>query len=908
MTRYVAATKLVDNSTDLDGDSLSISHVGLSSPPGLINWGTTNPKTFTVLTTGTLEVYQDGTVIYDDNNILTNHPTAGNSLSPIKLYFKVNDGALSSANISDDTITFTGAAADVTAPTFVSMTPSDGSVDASILSAPVLTFDEAIQQGTGVITAHNVTTNTTIETFDIVSDAGTGAGQVSVSGSTVTIRFASPLPNSTEVSFRWPAGIVEDLAGNNLAAKTDDSLSFTTIAAAPSTAYPDDTTQNKRGRPASMDFGTSFTYVVNGAGGDDYTTIAAAMAGASFGDSIGVKAGIYRESFTHKSGVTLQAYGTDRPIVSAQEPVTGWVQCTAADAAHLGSVLGVNGSPIWKKTGILKSSLPVTDFTGIMPMENFVPLFNAQDRANQTAIDFQEDESRFWDPVAHGGQYILSGSTVIGVTDTTIINATRYATNATLIGKQVRAFGAPNETFTRTITSADVAAGTIGFSGFAKDNTAKRRFAIQNVGFAMTQGSFTYVDGGGSTVDLYIYPYNAGTFASQMTIAARDTIGSFADNGTDMVVEGFMFVGATSSINVGTPGAAGKGSGYCDPSNGNFTNRVKIRYNEFRGFFNTAQLHSAGLWMVRSNDNLIEHNTFKWCAAHGIWPNGSGVNQSNVLIRRNAFIRCGSAGAKAYRQNKYMFFHNYHEWCGYRSHGNLGNVYSGGLDEAWWGNEWQFCNGYLTVQSTTNAAYCFNHMPCDNKYATGASSDRSNRKIEGQGGNGIAYCFNNHAPAVFLGNAQQGNMALDPTDGGTTSYVANNICHGMPTPADWQGTVGYAKNNLITNDQYSGTNGGNLDASDFTGATGKFDTTNVFQPNMALVYADYANRDWSPASGSSPQKTMGTYNITSVINSYFIPTFTTGMTYPVPVGDLYLDYKFQPINYAALKMGADQSI
>ena len=53
---------------------------------------------------------------------------------------------------------------------------------------------------------------------------------------------------------------------------------------------------------------------------------------------------------------------------------------------------------------------------------------------------------------------------------------------------------------------------------------------------------------------------------------------------------------------------------------------------------------------------------------------------------------------------------------------------------------------------------------------------------------------------------------------------------------------------------------------------------------------------------------MGTYNITSVINSYFIPTFTTGMTYPVPVGDLYLDYKFQPINYAALKMGADQSI
>jgi hypothetical protein len=903
MTRYTTSVHVRDNSTDPENDALTISHVGLSSPPGLIDWNATNPKTFTVMTTGTLEVYQDGTVIYDDNNIVTNHPLPSSSYTPIPVYFRVSDAALTSANIGVCSFTFTGAAADVTAPTFVSMSPASGSVDVSIATTVTLTMDEAIQQGSGVLTAHNVTTNSTIETFDIISDAGSGAGQVLVSGNAMTARLTSDLPNATQVSWRWPAGIVQDLAGNNLAAKSDDSATFTTIAAAPSTAYPDDTTQNKRGRPGTTDFGTTFTYVVNGAGGDDFTTITAAMAAASFGDTIGVKNGTYREAFTHKSGVTLQAYSTHRPILSAQDPVTGWVQCTSADSAHLGSVLGVNGSPIWKKTGISKSSLSVTDFTGIMPMEDFVPLFNAQDRASQVNIDFQEDESRFWDPVAHGGQYILSGSTVIGVTDTTIINSSRYATNAVLVGKQVRAFGAPNETFTRTITAANVAAGTISFGGFAKDNTAKRRFAIQNVGFAMTQGSFTYVDGGGSTIDVYIYPYNAGTFSTKMTIAARETIGSFADNGTDMVVEGFLLVGGTSSSST-----MGRGTGYTDPSNGNFTNRIKIRYNEFRGFFNTSQLHSAGLWLVRSNDVLIEHNTFKYCMAHGIWPNGSGVNQSNVLIRRNAFIRCGSAGSKAYRQNKYMFLHNYHEWCGYRSHGNLGNVYSGGIDNFWWANEWQYCNGYLSVQATVNSAYCFNHMPCDNKYATGSTSDRSNRKIEAQGSTGIAYCFNNHAPAVFVGAASQGNMALDPTDGGTTSYVANNICHGMPTPADWQGTVGYAKNNLITNDQYSGSAGGNLDASDFTGATGKFDTSNVFQPNLALVYTDYANRDWTPASGSAPQKTMGTYSITSVINSYFLPTFTTGMTYPVPVGDFYLDYKFQPINYAALKMGADQSI
>ena len=312
--------------------------------------------------------------------------------------------------------------------------------------------------------------------------------------------------------------------------------------------------------------------------------------------------------------------------------------------------------------------------------------------------------------------------------------------------------------------------------------------------------------------------------------------------------------------------------------------------------------------MVQSNNMLIEHNSFKWCFAHGIWPVGSGKINQNALIRRNAFIRCGSAGSKAYGQSKYMFFHNYHEWCGYRSHGNLGNVYIGGVNIAFWANEFQFCHGYFTAQAVTNDNYMFNFIPCDNKYALGATADRANRKIEPQGANGITYCCNNSAPPVFLGNAQQGNMAIAPDDGGKTCYIANNIAHGIPRPDDMAGTIAICKNNLVTNDQRSGSNAGNLDPTDFDGAAGHFDTTNVFQPNVALVFSDYLNRDWTPASPSAPQKTMGTYDITSIINSYFLPTYTTGMTYPAPVGDFYLDYKFQPINYAALKMGADQSI
>jgi hypothetical protein len=904
MTIYTTSINLTDNSTDPENNTLSISHAGLSDPPGLIDWGATNPKTFTVLTTGTVKVYQDGVVEYDDNNDVTNHPTSGNTSANTLLYFKVSDGALPSSNRAVGTINFLGGAAgDVTAPTLVSMSPAVGSLTIPVNSVFTLTHDETIQQGTGTYTLRNVTLGTDIQSINIVTNAGSGPGQALVTGSTVTLRPTAALPYSTQIAWRWSAGVVKDLAGNNIAANTGNTVTVTTAASVPLTAYPDDP-RNWRGKPGTKDFGTTFDYVVDGAGSGTHTTITAAMAAASSGKSIGVKNGVYPEAFTIKSGVTLQAYSTHKPILSAQQSLTGFTQCNISDAGVLGTILGVNGSPIYKKTGILKSSLPVTRFAGMLPMEDFQPLFNAQDRPNQTSIDFQEDESKFHDPVAHGGQYILSGTTVVGVTDTTIINGSRY-TNAQLIGKDVAAFGAPNETFFRTITAANTAAGTITFGGFPKDNTNKRRFAIQNVGFAMTPGSFIYVDGGGTTLDLYVYPKNSANIASKMSCSSRSSIISIADNAVDVTIEGLILVGGAS-----TSATAGNGCGITDPSNGNFTNRIKIRYNEFRGFLNNnlSQIHSAALWLVRTNDVLVEYNTFNYCAAHGCWPNGSGVNQSNILIRRNVFYRCGSAGSKAYRQNKYMFVHNYHEWCGYRSHGNLGNVYSGGIDALWFGNEFQFCNGYFSSQNMTNDNYLFNFIPCDNKYSTGASVDRANRKIEAQGANGISYCFNNSAPPTFLGSAQQGNMAIDPSDGGKTSYIANNIAHGIPTPADSQGTIGYAKNNLITNDQYGGSVNGNLDASDFLGGTGKFDTTNVFQPNVALVFTDYANRDWSPVNGSSPMLTTSAYNIEPVINSYFLPTFTTGLVFPMPVGDFYIDCFGNPFSYASLKIGADQSI
>lgn len=904
MTRYSNQTPIhlagPTPSTDADGDTMTISHVGLTSTPPLIDWATVTVVALSIPGKGTLEIAQSGLPVYDDLGDPSNHPGAGGH-AIVRVYYRVIDskGAIA-PNVGYCDIDLATLAAETTPPALASMSPAINATNVDPDVAPLLQFSEKIQQGASgkVLTAWNATTNAAIQTWTIPGDIGSGPGKVQFIDTNVVPRFTAALPNGTKVAFRWDAGFVKDLPGNAVAAQTDDSVCFTTVPAVATLLYPDDPS-GWRGRSTNVDIDPIGAIIVDAAGTGSYTTISAAMAAASAGNTIAVKAGVYPEAIAFKAGVSLQGWHTDRPILSAQQPVTGFVQCSAADVGVLGSVLGVAGSPVWKKTGMLKSSVPVTDLLGLAPMENWVPLFNAQDVADPSNPDFQEDESRFHNIAAHGGDYILSGTNIIGVTDGTVINSSRY-TNAQLLAAKVRYYGSPNEIYIAQITSADVTAGTIGFANQSKvvDGTGRKRFAIQNIAPAMVAGTFFFVDNG-TTFDLYVYPYNPANI-DKLTMVARKTIITLPNSGSDIAIRGFRFMGASG------PGAC-EGTAITKVSNGAKLSNITIEHNEFVGGANTGQLHYGAIWLVTCDNILIQHNSFKWCMAHGIFPNGSLSDQNVCTIRRNVFLRCGSASAKAYRQNKWAFVHNYAEKCGYRAHGNLSNVYAGGLDAVWWGNEFPWCNGYLTAQNMQNPNYCFNFLPCDDKYSA-SPSDRSNRKIANQGATGISRVFNNTAPPVFSGLANTGHMAIYAGGSGMTSRYANNINHGMPVPGDQAGTVEYAKCNLHTHTGYSGSVGGNIDASDFTGAAGKFDTTNVFQPDLSLVYADYANRNWAPASASSPQKTMSTWDIQSEVTGYFIPTFTGSTPFNVPVGDFSLDCKGNPINYAALEMGADQSI
>ena len=132
--------------------------------------------------------------------------------------------------------------ADVTPPTPVSLTP--GGISVAITSSVAMTMSEPIQAGSGVVQLWNTTLNSLIEEFDVTTDiAGAIApGKIVITGSQITVKTTSDLPNATGVSFRMDAGAVKDLATspNNCAAITDDTWAFITAAAAvPSDFSPD---------------------------------------------------------------------------------------------------------------------------------------------------------------------------------------------------------------------------------------------------------------------------------------------------------------------------------------------------------------------------------------------------------------------------------------------------------------------------------------------------------------------------------------------------------------------------------------------------------------------------------------------------------------------------------------------
>jgi methionine-rich copper-binding protein CopC len=87
----------------------------------------------------------------------------------------------------------------------------------------VMTFNEEVQAGSGLITLNQGGSSQTI---------GVGSSDVAISGKTVTITPASPLPRGVDVAVQMPAGAFRDLKGNAYGGLTGAAWSFSVASTA----------------------------------------------------------------------------------------------------------------------------------------------------------------------------------------------------------------------------------------------------------------------------------------------------------------------------------------------------------------------------------------------------------------------------------------------------------------------------------------------------------------------------------------------------------------------------------------------------------------------------------------------------------------------------------------------------
>ncbi len=157
--------------------------------------------------------------------VLTIDPVAaldGNSAYVLLLPGGAVQDLVGNAHAGTSTYDFTTGEADESAPEVAGLTPADGATAAPPAASIRVTFNEAIQRGTGdIVIRAGSAEGAVVETFD-ASDSN----RLSISGSTLTIDPTDTLASQTQYFVSFNAGSIEDLSGNDYAGTS--SYSFTT--------------------------------------------------------------------------------------------------------------------------------------------------------------------------------------------------------------------------------------------------------------------------------------------------------------------------------------------------------------------------------------------------------------------------------------------------------------------------------------------------------------------------------------------------------------------------------------------------------------------------------------------------------------------------------------------------------
>lgn len=281
--------------------------------------------------------------------------------------------------------------------------------------------------------------------------------------------------------------------------------------------------------------GTFFVDAVNGSDSNAGTSLGAAKATigaavtaalAAAGDQVvrvvgdGVK---YRETINSvwgggASSLKITGYGTDRPIISGANVLTGWVACTSGDEA----VVGPNFASIYKVTKA-KTDFPAPKYWRAIMAEAGEPLAicgirqatrttddfftdninQCIDGAETTGLTFGLRDSTWYHTITHVGTLDAFSDAQLGQTTAVLHifpNITGYMETASVSGGVI------------TLTAQNVRPANGGANG---------AYALLNVLPTMEQGQWGYRDNGDGTVTFYCWPRNSANLLADMELSVR---------------------------------------------------------------------------------------------------------------------------------------------------------------------------------------------------------------------------------------------------------------------------------------------------------------------------------------------------------------------------------------------------
>ena len=640
----------------------------------------------------------------------------------------------------------------------------------------------------------------------------------------------------------------------------------------------------------SYDGGTVGDFYVDPVNGNDSNpgteaqplkTLNAANTVASAGDTIKLRGGVYREQLVSKSSdagnpIIWSRYGTEKPIISAAEPLTGFVPCSATpDQARIGS----NYVNCFVKRNVLNTTFLLDDpFSANVFVDGSRSLqclfWEGADTGDKFRQGWSHDHYLADDIITNDGNKTQGVSVIQKIKSTYVVD--NYSADQ-LMHARVIGTVYPNIQYRADITAVDSVTKELTIDSLpsykyaGSGNYGADRFAIVNLLPAIEQGQWGVWDNGDGTSDLYLWPANAGD-ETKVEISTR----TYAVNATNVdYIEfyGIEFAQTTGSAKGdANPGFFNEGIAVANLS---LTQNYHFVMQQCRVYGTFGTKRSRSIRLTNVDGVNVQNCRFEDAMEHF----GPFFNQvQNSILARNTIYRTAQSPIAIYGGKQTVVAHNFIDDCGGAAHANKLNWYLGSHEILVFGNEFRNTLGYMTDQEASDSYVIANYMPCNDDGRGYTTQGNSN-------GPGTAQVRN----SLFINNT------VVPHPSNLTA--SNSINCGSTTPsAPIENSTVYWElyNNIIHGDVSP--------ASQIASKKGTFDTSTTGIPNinnknysLALsdLYVDAANGDFTFANNAPVYTTVG-INVKTKIDT-LKPVFPQFTDWDISFDGSTIDWETPPI-------------